>query len=132
MVRGSLQSGQQPAQPCFIWEHDPDNGTAICALMRTPAKAPNELFFALRSEPTLGRSGSAALRRRMSTPMRRIRSGCCARAASGQVAAAPPSSVMNWRRLRSGLLPATRCASLPQAQDALEAPAGPWGRPESF
>src|SRR6516162_9484923 len=28
-----LQSGQQPAQPWFIWEHDPDNGTAICALM---------------------------------------------------------------------------------------------------
>src|SRR6516164_6986734 len=26
-----------------------------------------------------------------------------------------------------GLLPGTRCASLPQAQDAPEAPAGPWG-----
>ena len=34
----------------------------------------------------------------MSTPMRRIRSGCCARAASGH-AAAPPSSVMNSRRV---------------------------------
>src|SRR6266545_7620745 len=33
----------------------------------------------------------------MSTPMRRIRSRCCARAASGH-AAAPPSSVMNSRR----------------------------------
>src|SRR6516162_4396018 len=31
-----------------------------------------------------------------------------------------------------GLLPGTRCASLPQAQDAPEAPAGPWDRPESF
>jgi len=31
-----------------------------------------------------------------------------------------------------GLLPGTRCASLQQAQDAPEAPAGPWGRPESF
>jgi len=29
--------------------------------------------------------------------MRRIRSGCCARAASGD-AAAPPSNAMNWRR----------------------------------
>jgi len=29
---------------------------------------------------------------------------------------------MNWRRLRSGM--GTRCASLPQAQDAPEAPAG--------
>jgi hypothetical protein len=34
----------------------------------------------------------------MSTPMRGIRSGCCARAASGHAAAAPPSSVMNSRR----------------------------------
>jgi hypothetical protein len=33
----------------------------------------------------------------MTTPMRRIRSRCCARAASGH-AAAPPSSVMNARR----------------------------------
>ena len=38
-----------------------------------------------------GRSGSA---RRS----RRIRSACCARAASGHAAAAPPSSVMNSRR----------------------------------
>src|SRR5262249_31182037 len=29
-----------------------------------------------------------------------------------------------------GLLPGTRCAILPQAQDALEAPRGPWGRPK--
>ena len=34
----------------------------------------------------------------ISTPMRRMRSGCCARAASGHAAAAPPSSEMNWRR----------------------------------
>jgi hypothetical protein len=31
-----------------------------------------------------------------------------------------------------GLLPGTRCASLQHAQDAPEAPVGPWGRPESF
>jgi hypothetical protein len=37
--------------------------------------------------------------------MRRIRSRCCALAAVGQTddAAAPPSSVMNWRRLRSSM-----------------------------
>ena len=35
-------------------------------------------------------------------PMRRIRSPCCARAATGQ-AAAPPSSVMNERRLMAPL-----------------------------
>src|SRR5262245_49637948 len=34
----------------------------------------------------------------MSTPMRRIRSPCCARAASGHAAAAPPRNVMNARR----------------------------------
>src|SRR5262249_8468287 len=30
---------------------------------------------------------------------RYIRPGCCARAASGHAATAPPSSMMNWRRL---------------------------------
>ena len=34
----------------------------------------------------------------MSTPMRRIVSRCCARAASGHVATVPPSSVMKVRR----------------------------------
>jgi hypothetical protein len=33
----------------------------------------------------------------MSTPMRRIRSGCCARAASGHAAAAPSSVAKNCR-----------------------------------
>ena len=44
-------------------------------------------------------SGSSAATPPMSTPMRRIRSRCCARAASGHAAAAPPSSVMNSRLL---------------------------------
>src|SRR5262249_39314771 len=43
-------------------------------------------------------SGSSALRV-MSTPPRRIRSRCCARAASGHAIAAPPNNVMNSRRL---------------------------------
>jgi hypothetical protein len=34
----------------------------------------------------------------MSTPIRRIPSGCCARAASGHVAAAPLSVAKNFRR----------------------------------
>jgi hypothetical protein len=46
--------------------------------------------------------------------MRRIRSGCCARAASGQ-ATAPPANVMNSRRLiaapRSGHGIVSGCAS---------------------
>jgi hypothetical protein len=35
-------------------------------------------------------------------------------------------------KVEHGLLPGTRRASLPQAQDAPEAPLGPWGTPESF
>src|SRR5262245_6705347 len=35
----------------------------------------------------------------MSTPIRRMRSGCCAPAASGHAATAPPRSTMNSRRL---------------------------------
>jgi hypothetical protein len=38
----------------------------------------------------------------ISTPIRRAPSLCCARAASGH-AAAPPMSVMNWRRLMSNM-----------------------------
>src|SRR5262249_15342326 len=44
-----------------------------------------------------GASGSSAARF-MSTPMRRIRSACCARAASGHAAAAPPRSAIKSRR----------------------------------
>src|SRR5262245_5639901 len=42
----------------------------------------------------------------MSTPTRRVRSPCCPRAVSGH-AAAPPSSVINWRlrMLDKGFLP---------------------------
>jgi len=47
-------------------------------------------------------------------------------AASGHAAAAPPSSVMTGVALsRHGLLPGTRCASLPRLRMP-ETPAGPW------
>jgi hypothetical protein len=42
------------------------------------------------------------------TPIRRTRSPCCARAASGHAAAAPPSSVMNSRRFTVRSLPCFR------------------------
>ena len=42
-------------------------------------------------------SGSLATRA-ISTPIRRMRSGCCARAASGHVAAMPPSAAISCRR----------------------------------
>ena len=32
-----LQSGQQPAQSCFIWEHDPTTGLRFCALFEDTA-----------------------------------------------------------------------------------------------
>ena len=53
----------------------------------------------------------------ISTPIRRTRSACCARAASGHAAAVPPSSVMNSRRLTSsiGLPPTCRVVPLTQS-----------------
>src|SRR6266540_985350 len=39
------------------------------------------------------------------TPMRRTRSDCCPRAASGHAAAAPPSTVMKSRRFMSSTTP---------------------------
>src|SRR5262249_43861776 len=49
----------------------------------------------------------------MSTPMHLTRSPCCALAASGHAAAAPPTSVMNSRRLMPdmGLPPPSRSKS---------------------
>ena len=49
--------------------------------------------------------------------------GCCARAASGHAAAAPPSSVMNWRRPMTSMeIPSgTRSESLQQGEDVPEA-----------
>src|SRR5262245_5474426 len=49
-----------------------------------------------------------------STPIRRIRSACCARAATGHTAAAPPRSVMKLRRLTGQHLPCLRKDSTPQ------------------
>ena len=64
-------------------------------------------------------SGSSSARA-TSTPMRRIRSACCARAASGHAAAAPPSSVMNSRRFIAKSLHASagRITHLGTAGDA--------------
>jgi hypothetical protein len=43
-------------------------------------------------------SGKTPSEKFANTPMRRTRSVCCARAASGRATAAPPSNVMNARR----------------------------------
>src|SRR5215831_12694363 len=56
----------------------------------------------------------------MSTAIRRIRSPCCARAASGHAAAAPPSSVMNSRRFIRSPRRREREASAAQSADAIK------------
>ena len=61
---------------------------------------PAQLLQPLHGTPLRRACTSGSSAASMSTPMRRIRSGCCARAASGH-AAAPPSSVMNSRRSHS-------------------------------
>src|SRR5262249_5119444 len=67
---------------------------------------PNSCSPCANAATRAGESGSSAARY-MSTPIRRIRSGCCARAASDRssddIAAAPPSSVRNSRRLMSNM-----------------------------
>src|SRR5262249_17880061 len=81
-----LQSGQQPAQRCFIWEHDPDNGTAIYALMRirpssvTTARSISQTANAgypagQKRKPR--RSGAGTKRQTLSNPLRRRSLGGC-------------------------------------------------------
>ena len=61
-------------------------------------------------------SGSSAVPPPRSTPMRRIRSGCCARATNGH-AAAPPSAATNVRRfIRSPCRRARGCCPGSSAQ----------------
>src|SRR5262249_44831610 len=65
------------------------------------------------------------------TPITGI-AGCCARAASGH-AAAPPSSVMNSRRLMSDMGACfPRLAPMKRTQGNTERTAGPWATPEMF
>ena len=59
-----------------------------------PSPTPATLARMRRARACAAASSALML---MSTPMRRIRSPCCPRAASGHAAAAPPSSVMNSR-----------------------------------
>src|SRR5207253_3817985 len=67
-----------------------------------------------------------------SAPTRRIRSPCCARAASGHATAAPPSSVMNSRRLMQNIGVSNRLAppsvGLPHAHPASRAEARSLGQ----
>jgi hypothetical protein len=66
----------------------------------------------------LGRDGQRLLRPRVKRPRGRR--------------AAEQREELASLYVEHGLPLGTRCASLQQAQHALEAPAGPWARPESF
>src|SRR5262245_2601487 len=63
----------------------------------SPSRHPN-FWNACRNAAMRLRSSGSFSAKFVSIPIRRIRSGCCARAAIGHAAAAPPSSVMNSRR----------------------------------
>src|SRR5262249_15254213 len=78
------------------------------------------------SKGCIGRSGVDKTddRHRRLLRARRERPRCCRAAEQRQELASS--------EVEHGLLPGTRCASLQQTQDAPEAPAGLWGRPESF
>ena len=73
-----------------------DQRASMCTLL--PSIQPNSCSACWNAVRRARASGSLATSGK-STPMRRTGSGCCARAASGQTAAAPPISVMKSRRL---------------------------------
>ena len=62
------------------------------------AIGPAQFLQALQERPRRACACLSSAAKLMITPMRRIRSPRCARAASGHAAAAPPSSVINSRR----------------------------------
>src|SRR5262249_10066077 len=66
------------------------------------ADSPAQCLQALKAARRACHSASSA-GRVLSTPIRRIRSGCCSPAADGPAAPAPPSSVMNSRRRLSNI-----------------------------
>ena len=72
-----------------------------------------------------GRSATQETHHRQRRLLRACRERPCGRAAKQC-----DELASSW--VEHGLLPGTRRASLPQAQDAPEAPAGPWGGPELF
>src|SRR6266849_1709646 len=80
-----------------------------------PLVAPFSLSLA-KSQPEKSEAASdnEAEPRFMSTPMRRTRSPCCARTASGHAIAAPPSSVMKSRRFTAASRASDRKDSTPQ------------------
>src|SRR5262245_12491558 len=73
----------------------PAQRMSICALR--PSVQPNSASACSNALMRGLYSGSSAVEAK-STPTRRIRSPCCARAASGHAAAAPPSAASNFRR----------------------------------
>jgi hypothetical protein len=60
-------------------------------------------LYMLKTRLSYGTVDAGLLRVGPRTPSRMSLSDCCASAVTGHAAAAPPSSVRNWRRLRSSM-----------------------------
>src|SRR5262245_13967056 len=110
------------------------SATSSVAYLRMVSALPSPHRYSIRMfcptiQPACWRPCANAVRRAwpsasfaangVSTPMRRTRSPCCPRAAIGHAAAAPPSSVMNSRRL---------ILNLPLQESVHRILSLPWGR----
>src|SRR5712672_1649260 len=76
--------------------------SSICKFL--PSVHPN-CASAFRYPSNMARADASLSANDISTPIRRLCSACCACAASGHVAAAPPIRVINSRRFIRSLLP---------------------------
>jgi hypothetical protein len=87
-------------QKVFWTRKSPDQGLAGARSSSSRSSLEGNLDAAM-----LTHAADSGKGRGCSMPVRRTRSGCCAGAPSGHAAAAPPSSVMNSRRLMCGWPP---------------------------
>ena len=85
-----------PSRICERGRDRPRPSDSRCARCR---RRSSRVPAAPARKPRRRRSLGSSAAKLMSTPMRRMRSRCCARAASGHATAAPPISVMKSRRL---------------------------------
>jgi hypothetical protein len=93
------------------------------------------LALAARNSSSAGRSARSSRRGRFCQGRRgrnRRRKGRRCRSKRPRGRSAEQRDELTSCYVEHGLPSGTRCASLQQAQDAPEAPAGPWGRLESF
>ena len=103
----------------------------IRRMINEDAKNRSHLQFAQRCDQSADRRDQAQLIGHDDSLLITGIADCCARAASGHAAAAPPSSATNSRRPMPDMggpsLRDYRIVSLPPGR-----PVGPWGKPELF